>query len=342
MTTSDTPVALDVSHYLNQRKPLWNAIAISYAILGYVGRLFLLTVENLGLNGLGVVILSHALIIAAYLSHEFMHSTIFVGRPMNALFGNVMLWLTGSCYARFDDLARMHIAHHVNRVDYWRFNLSAYLTGMPAIARRLVLALEWAYIPALAVLLRIRSMLAPWWDADRKTERGRNLFIFAIRGSAFLTLAIYSPKAAVLYVVAYMAMLNVLRFIDAFQHTYEALPMNVPLPKRDRAYEQANTFSNLVSIRQGWLNLLFLNFGYHNAHHELMKCPWHSLAELDRDLFSGEEPHYITLGQLIKNYHQFRLTRIHLGQGRAVDDAGQQDISHFYGAIEVSFLVYPS
>ena len=37
---------------------------------------------------------------------------------------------------------------------------------------------------------------------------------------------------------------------------------------RDREYEQMNTYSNVTSLRHPWLNLLLLNFPYHNAHHE--------------------------------------------------------------------------
>jgi hypothetical protein len=97
-----------------------------------------------------------------------------------------------------------------------------------------------------------------------------------------------------------------------------------------------------VSKRYWWLNLLLLNFGYHNAHHELMKCPWYSLHELDKELYTGEEVHYITLPQLLWNYHRFRVSRIFSGQGLAVSDAGTPQLETFYGGIEVSFLVLPS
>jgi hypothetical protein len=97
-----------------------------------------------------------------------------------------------------------------------------------------------------------------------------------------------------------------------------------------------------VSKRYWWLNLLLLNFGYHNAHHELMKCPWYSLHELDKELYTGEEVHYITLPQLLWNYHRFRVSRIFSGQGQAVSNAGTPQLETFYGGIEVSFLVLPS
>jgi hypothetical protein len=186
------------------------------------------------------------------------------------VFGAIMLWLNGACYTRFQDLTKMHIAHHVNRVDFCRFNLAEFLNALPIFVQKGLLALEWC-----------------------------------------------------------------------FQHTYEVFEVGTPLPKRDRAHEQANTFSNLVSQKYGWLNLLLLNFGYHNAHHELMKCPWHSLHELDRELFNGSETHYVTLPQLVWNYHRFRMSRLYSGQGKAVDESGQLNLEGFYGGIEVSFLVLP-
>ncbi len=337
-----TTGAIDISRYLHQKKPLWNSLAILYTLSGYVGGIALLLSANGWLNALGVVWLTHSLIFSAYLSHEFMHGTIFEGKAWNAAFGNVMLWLNGGCYARFEDLMRLHIAHHVNRVDFCRFDLIAFLQAMPAPVRSLLLALEWLYFPSLAFLLRIRSIFAPFWEPARKDERWRNTLILIIRGSLFALLGTVSLKALLLYFLSYIGMLNVLRFVDAFQHTYEVFPLGSPLPKRDRAHEQANTFSNVVSLRYWWLNLLLLNFGYHNAHHELMKCPWHSLHELDRELFNGDEVQYVTLPELLGNYHRYRIARLYLGQGRGVNEQGERSLETFYGAIEVSFLVLPA
>jgi len=101
-----TTGAIDISRYLHQKKPLWNSLAILYTLSGYVGGIALLLSANGWLNALGVVWLTHSLIFSAYLSHEFMHGTIFEGKAWNAAFGNVMLWLNGGCYARFEDLMR--------------------------------------------------------------------------------------------------------------------------------------------------------------------------------------------------------------------------------------------
>jgi fatty acid desaturase len=334
--------AVDTHSFLNQSKPLWNSVAIAYTFLGYLGGIALFLASPLWLNVIGVVLLTHSLILSAYLAHEFMHSTIFQTRAANAAWGNVMLWLNGGCYTPFDDLARMHIAHHVDRVDFCRFDLQGFLTALPAPLRGLLLGLEWLYFPSLAFLLRLRMITAPFWDAERKSERFRTALILLIRGGLFALLGYVSVKALGLYFLAHIGMLTVLRFVDAFQHTYEVFPVGTLLPKRDHAHEQNNTFSNVISKRYQWLNLLLLNFGYHNAHHELMKCPWHSLRELDKALYTGEEVHYITLPELLWNYHRFRVSRIFSGQGQAVDEAGVAQLDTFYGGIEVSFLVLPS
>ncbi len=44
-------------------------------------------------------------------------------------------------------------------------------------------------------------------------------------------------------------MITVLRFMDAFQHTYEVFEVGSALPDRNRAYEQENTFTTLISRR---------------------------------------------------------------------------------------------
>lgn len=268
-----------------------------------------------------------------------MHGTIFADMKWNAVGGNIILWLNGGCYAKFKDLAQEHIAHHINRVDFSAFNLPTFIKNLPAPIRGSILVLEGLHFPAISFLLQWRAMFAPFWHPQRQDERLRVTLILLLRGLCFALLGLASLKALGLYLLSFTGMVIVLRFMDAFQHTYEVFPIGSPLPKRDRTYEQINTFTNLISRRYWWLNLLLLNFGYHNAHHELIKCPWHSLHKLDRDLFTGEETNYPTLQQLLANYHRFRVARIFSGQGQAVDTQGNLAIDTFYGAVGVSFLV---
>ncbi|MGG6264724.1 fatty acid desaturase family protein [Leptolyngbya sp. AN03gr2] len=333
---------MSISDYLQRDRPFYNAIALFYTLAAYLGGIALIVQANVWLNVIGVLALTHGLVLSAYLAHEFMHGTIFASMKWNAGFGTLILWLNGACYSRFQDLAKMHIAHHVDRVDFCRFNLAEFLNSLPVIVRNSLLVMEWLYFPALAFFTRFRSITAPFWVEERKSERSRVMAIALIRISLFALLGVVSLKGLLLYFVSYISMIQVLRFVDCFQHTYEMFEIGTPLPKRDRAHEQANTFSNVVSLQHHWLNLLLLNFGYHNAHHELMKCPWYRLPDLDRALFKGTESHYVTLPQLIWNYHRFRVSRIFSGQGSAIDKNGNLNLEQFYGGIEVSFLVLPA
>ena len=236
-------------------------------------------------------------------------------------------------------IAQEHIFHHVNKVDSIVFDLPAFINNLPIPIYSLILTLERVYFPVISFILQFWALTAPFLDSQRRDERIRIIILLLVRGSLFTLLGLVSLKALAFYFLAYTGMITVLRFMDALQHTYEAFPIGIPFPKRDYAHEQANTFTTLISRRYWWLNLLVLNFGYHNAHHAIMKCPWHSLHELDRDLFTGKEVHYLTLPQLLKNYHRYRISRLFSGQGQAVDEQGNLKLDTFYGAVGVSFLV---
>lgn len=341
VTSTASTKDINVSYYLHHKKPLWNAIAFLYIVSGYCGGIALLLLSSGWLNALGVVLLTHSMVLSAYMAHEFMHGTIFTSLKWNSLGGSVMLWLNGGCYARFRDLAQEHIAHHINRVDFSAFNLPIFMNSLPSPIRRIILALEWLYFPAISFILQWRGIVAPFRNSQRRDERLRVTIILLVRGLLFTLLGLASPKALALYFLSFTGMVIVLRLLDAFQHTYEVFPLGTPLPKRDYAYEHANTFTTLFSQRYWWLNMLLLNFGYHNAHHEIMKCPWHSLHELDRELSAGQKAQYLTLTlpQLLANFHRFRIDRIFLGQGQAADDQGNVQMDTFYGAVGVSMLI---
>lgn len=140
-------------------------------------------------------------------------------------------------------------------------------------------------------------------------------------------------------------MLTALRFADAFQHTYDVFLESALVQSdgkisdgklRDRAYEQANTFSNLTSLQYPWLNLLFLNFPYHNAHHEKPVVPWFKLPELHRQLFGDATVlPVIPMSKLLLAYHRHRVKRLQS------DDYGvltNDSANAFIGAAGVSFL----
>jgi hypothetical protein len=112
---------IKISEFAHRDRPVLNLIAVFYSLLSYGSGIALILQRNGWLNAAGVVVLTHSLIISAYLAHEFMHGTIFRSRRWNEVGGTIVLWLTGACYAKFADLAKLHIAHHVDRVDFCRF-----------------------------------------------------------------------------------------------------------------------------------------------------------------------------------------------------------------------------
>ena len=68
---------------------VWNSLAIGYSVGGYlIGLGLLLTPFWLAKLG-GLLLLAHAMIIGAYLIHEFAHGTIFSKPAHNALAGEV-------------------------------------------------------------------------------------------------------------------------------------------------------------------------------------------------------------------------------------------------------------
>jgi hypothetical protein len=75
---------------------------------------------------------------------------------------------------------------------------------------------------------------------------------------------------------ATLVSLHALISFDAFRHTYE----------------QAETYSNLILTRHPWLNLLTLNFEYHNADQHRASWPRYRLPALHRSLFGEATPDY--------------------------------------------------
>ncbi len=274
--TIANPTSLNIQSYVKKQKAFWNEIAIAYTFMGYIGGIALFLLGGTWLNILGAVLLTHSLIYSAYLSHEFMHGSIFKERRPNVIFGQLMLWINGGCYYGFEALTLQHIAHHVDKVDVFTFDIPAVIQKLPRLVRWTILTLEWFYFPAIAFWSRWQAIAKSWRNYQHNK---RILNIFIVRTSVFIILGIISLQALLLYFFSYVGMITVLRWMDAFQHTYEAFPVGTMLPKRDRDHEQLHTYSNLISYRYPWLNLLVLNFGYHNAHHAVMKCPWHSIPD---------------------------------------------------------------
>lgn len=328
-----------------------NVLALGAVLFGYpLGVALLIVPSWLApsathwlLYAAGFLLVSLTLIWSAYFIHEFAHHAIFKSATVNARWGTLMTWINGSCYARFEDLRRKHMRHHVERADVITFDLQGFLRTHPLL-RRIVLALEWAYIPAVELLMHAVVMVLPFTARGKKETRGRVIGVLAVRAMAFAAFAWIAPLGWLLYCIAYLVMLTVLRFADCFQHTYDAYPIldDAPIPQdkvRDKAYEQGNTYSNVVGLDSPVLNMLWLNFGYHNAHHERPAMPWHQLPAFHRKLYGDAYVQVIPVRQLLRSFHVNRVRRVMADDYGAVlppDRAGRAD--GFLGAVGVSFL----
>lgn len=320
---------------------LLNSFVLIYIAIAYGFGIGLLVQREWRLNLLGVVLVVHVLILSATLTHEFIHGNIFKQRSLNFFFGQLMTHINGACYAPYQDLVQHHFNHHVHHADFVPFEISIYCQELPPFVQRIFVALEWCYFPIFEFMLRWHLMIAPWQNPKKHSLRWRTLILLAYRGTLFGIIGWFSGWALLLYALSYVCFVNLMRFADAFHHTYDYVVMGAAIPKRDRVYEQENTFSNLVSIHHPWLNLLYLNFGYHNAHHHDMRCPWYRLPQLHQQLYGEGTKNLLPLPKLVANYHRFRLQRLFGTQGNVAAADESAAIVAFTGGIGVSFLTPP-
>jgi fatty acid desaturase len=328
-----------------RRQALPHVLAIAYAFFGWALGVWLMTIPSVALNVGGVLLTAHALVISAYLIHDCVHNAVFTRGAGNDRLGRLLTWLNGACVADYSRLKIKHLRHHTDRIDAVTFDYREVLIAAPSWVRKGVLALEWAYVPAVEFLIRVLVVVRALSPAQARAVRIRAAAVLTIRAAAFALLAVWSVKAALLYAIAYCVFLQVLRFMDAFQHTYEVYPSAslepAPAdPRRTLAYEHDNTYSNLLSERWAWLNLLVLNFPYHNAHHVRPGAAWYRLPDLHRSLYPVRNEQVLPLARLLRNYHRGRCARVLSRDYGAVSApvAGRRDASTFLGAVGVSFL----
>ena len=324
---------------------LANSVAFSFAIFGYIAGVFMLFNSHWLVNLAGLLLTAQALIISAYLLHELSHWSIFKTPKSNQRWGVLMSWINGSCYSSFAEIRAKHMHHHVDRADVLTFNVQHFMRDLSPLTRHMIKALEWAYIPALEIVMHYLVIILPFVQSQWHRKRVRLLAVLLVRAPLFALMVWISVKAWLLYLVAYGIMLTALRFADAFQHTYDVFLEStlaqtggkiIDGKLRDRAYEQANTFSNLTSLSYPWLNLLFLNFPYHNAHHHKPIAPWYQLPQLHGELFADTAKlPVIPMSTLLSAYHRHRIARLQS------DDYGvitNDSAKGFIGAAGVSFL----
>jgi fatty acid desaturase len=334
------PDLTKIFRYPNGAVP--NLAAIAYAFLGWGAGVWLLTRPEWALNAAGVALTAHALVYSAYLIHECAHNSIFSSPAANDRLGEALSWLNGSCVATYAGLKEKHLRHHADRLDVVTFDYRAVLRAAPEWVRRCVLALEWAYVPAVEILLRGLVIATPFQYGTRR-DRIRTCAVIALRIAFFAGLAWVSLRAILLYALAYLMFVSVLRFMDAFQHTYDvfatrSLDAAPDELVRDRRYEYENTYSNLVSLRAPWLNLLVMNFPYHNAHHTRPAVPWHDLPALHRTLYGDKDRQVMPCRTLLASYHRHRVKRVFADDYGTVAAEGDR-AAGYIGAIGVNFLI---
>ncbi len=337
---------------LMRRAAGWpNWLVISYTLLGWGAGIWLLTRPEVLSNIVGVLLTTHTLVCSGYVIHECVHQTVFVRPSPNDGLGKLMSWLNGSCLADYQRLKIKHLRHHTERLDVVTFDYRGVLQRIPGWARRAALALEWAYIPVVELMMRGMIIAAPFYygtvgdrpvSSSTSRARIRTVALFALRVTLWAALALISVKAVLLYALSYLLFLHVLRFMDAFQHTYEVVPSYsldpAPRdPRRNSRYEYENTYSNLLAVRWSWLNLLVLNFPYHNAHHARPGVPWYRLPALHHKLYGDRDLQVIPCRDLIVNYHRDRVRRVMASDYGTVCPDGQR-ANGFLGAVGVSFL----
>ncbi len=301
------------------------------------------------INIAATFLLAHGMVIAAYMIHECGHNTVFKSNDTNARLGRFLNWVTGSSYGKFEDIRYKHFRHHMDNDDavWWLYEP---FFEKHRLVYRLTTFLEWFYIPAHELIMHFMMIFTSFIIPQRRDQRLRNVIVILVRGGVFFTVLWFFPKVALLYMVAYMMMIHVLRIGDSTHHDYgpNATLFEEKPPSRfgGRATEQEHTFSSPISLRFRPLNWMMLNFGFHNAHHARPTVPWYRLPAYDKEKFGADPERFVPFSAQLQMYHKFRVYRV-MHEGGPFDD--EQDImgpdylesckrARNYGGNAVSFL----
>jgi acyl-lipid omega-6 desaturase (Delta-12 desaturase) len=291
----------------------YHGAAVAYSLAAWLLGLAGLFHPALAVNAVATLLLAHGMTVAAYMVHECGHNTVFHRVRHNQHLGRILTWICGASYGTFEDIRYKHLRHHVDNDDVVCFDYERLFLEHPRLLR-LTQALEYVYIPAHDLIMHAVMVLTSFVIPERRDQRRRNVTVIAVRGGLFAVMLIVSLKAALLYCVAYMLMIHVLRFMDSLQHDYPYrlnLYTNERSPNRgDGRWEQAHTFSVPLSLKHSRLNWLTLNFGYHNAHHARPTVPWYRLPAVHRELYGDDPEAVIPLSRQLAIYHRGRVRRI--------------------------------
>ena len=315
-------MAAGSSAFREPQGAVYHGAAVAYSVLAWLFGLAGLFHDNLIFNAGATLLLAHGMIIAAYMVHECGHNTVFRRVRHNEQLGSALTWICGASYGTFADIRYKHMRHHVDNDDVVWFDYEKFFLEHP-LALRVTRVLEWFYIPAHDLLMHGIMVFTSFVIPQRRNQRRRNVAVVLVRGGVFAALLFFYPKVAILYCIAYIVMVQVLRFTDSLQHDYP-YRLNLYTDERsphrgDKQWEQEHTFSVPLSLRHDWLNWLTLNFGYHNAHHANPTTPWYRLPELHRSLFGDGPEVVIPLSRQLTIFHRGRVKRIIKWDDNAVD-----------------------
>jgi fatty acid desaturase len=323
----------------------YNGGAFLYATGGYVLGFAGLFHGSLVVNGAATLLLAHAMTIAAYLIHECGHNLVFRSGKDNARLGRFLSWICGAAYGTYEDMRYKHFRHHVDNDDVVWFDYERFFETHPRVLQ-VTRFLEWIYIPAHDLIMHFIMVFTSFIIPERRDQRGRNVSVILLRGAIFIALIVFVPKVALLYAIAYMLMMTILRFMDSLQHDYPysltLFEFDKPPRKGDFEWEQEHTFSNPHTLKRDWPNWFTLNFGFHNAHHDDMNVPWYRLPDKHREMFGSGPDAVIPLGAQLRIFHKQRVRRI-VGNHDGVEPEGR-DFLHaaqradVYGGNAASFL----
>ncbi len=288
--------------------------AVAYATIAYAAGFAGLFADSWATSLAATLLLAHSMVIAAYMIHECGHNLVFEHNRHNAALGRFMSWLCGAAYGTYEDMRYKHFRHHVDNDDVVWFDYDAFFERHPRLTAATRL-LERIYIPAHDLIMHTVMVFTSFVIPQRRQQRSRNVMVILVRGGIFVALLVLVPKVALLYAVAYMLMMHVLRFMDSVQHDYPynttLFEYKTPPHKGDLEWEQEHTFSNPISLRFPRLNWLTLNFGYHNAHHADMNAPWYRLPQLHFELTGDAPDRVIPFASQLRLYHRNRVQRVY-------------------------------
>lgn len=324
------------------RKFPYSHVVIILIAATFIGGLELLVnYDKIWLNLAAVPMISVAMILALYLSHDCAHLLVFKSRKKNIILGEVLSLINGLSYSSFNDYRRDHIRHHADKVDLVGINMAKFLSAMPKWLSLGLLALEKVYIPSCFYAIKFHTIVTGLKGSSQ--EKIRIIFCLACYTTLFVMLATASALSLVLLFVASFIRIHIARFVDAFQHSYTQIDPDIDISIfYSKVYELSNTYSVPIARKWTWLNYLILNFGYHGTHHALPSCPWYLLPLLEKEILKMnsipdamllEKKTDFSFRNMLLTYHKLHMVRLLAeDEGKPYDELGVFALERFTGA----------